>query len=81
MNYKSDKKSIYKMLFSLGRKYQTNIHDLPEKLGVIDDQEPNWKSILYKAKMILCYHWWNYHFGNVTLPSYFSKHMLYIRDV
>jgi hypothetical protein len=69
------------MLFSLGRKYQANIHDLLEKLSVIDDHEPNCKSILYKAKMILCYHWWNNHFDHATLPSYFSKNMLYIRDV
>ena len=81
LSYKSDKKSIYRMLFRLGRKYQTGIQNLIDKLGVVDDLEPNWKNIIYKGKMILCYHWWSNNLELLVLPSYFSKHMLYIKDV
>lgn len=57
--YKSDKKHIYRMLKSLGQKYQPSIPGLLEKLAVLDSNEANWKNVIYKAKMVFCFEWWS----------------------
>jgi hypothetical protein len=80
-NNKSDKKFIYRMLMSLGKKYAHWVDKVIGKLNILDQNESNWKSITYKAKMIFCYQWWTQLTNRQHLPLHFSRHMLYIRDV
>lgn len=69
------------MLILLGKKYLQWIEGIISQLLVVDQIEPNWKSITYKAKMVVCYAWWQQLTNKDQLPFYFSRHMLYIRDV
>jgi hypothetical protein len=83
-NYRSDKKHIYRTLFELGRSYCSEIGKIFASLGVNEVEEPNPKNIGYKAKMVLCHHWWRrraFATDGIALPTYFTKHMLYIADV
>ena len=69
------------MLMSLGKKYARWIDKIIGKLNILDQNESNWKSITYKAKMIFCYQWWKQLDNREQLPLHFSRHMLNIRDV
>lgn len=84
LNYRSDKKQIYRALYALGLRYSSEIGKIYGKLGLNEVDEPNCKNLAYKAKMVLCHSWWKskyYQSESVRLPAYFVKHMLYISDV
>ena len=78
---KSDKKFIYRMLMCLGTKYQKWVKDIIGKLCILEQGESNWKSVIYKAKMVFCYTWWSGLQQRDGFPFHFNRHMLYIKDV
>ena len=78
---RADKKHIYRMLASLGKRYYLNIGTFIQSFGVIDQHEPNCRSVIYKAKMVFCFAWWQQLKDKTGLPLYFGRHMLYIRDI
>ena len=52
-----------------------------EKLLNYKEEEPNWKNLIYKAKVILVSNIGKDKWPTQILPPYFSKHYLYIRDI
>ena len=78
---KSDKKFIYRMLLCLGKKYAGWVNEIIGKLAILEQGEPNWKSVIYKAKMVFCYAWWSGLKDRDDFPFHFNRHMLYIKDV
>jgi hypothetical protein len=85
LTYKADKKYIYKLFFQLGLKYSNFIQTQVKKVyDFKKGEEPNWKNIAYKGKLILLFGCWSKMssstFSSLNLPHYFVKHMLYIKD-
>lgn len=79
--YKEDKRKVYTTCGKLGAKYPHYILDSLDKIyKYIDSEEPNWKSLTYKAKVILVASIGQEKWPK-SLPKYFRNHYLYIRDI
>ena len=78
--YKVDKKKIYLTCAKLGEKFPDFVSSLTDRILNYKEEEPNWKNLIYKAKVILISSMEKDRWP-LTLPSYFSKHYLYIRDI
>jgi hypothetical protein len=82
--FKEDKVYLYRAMKGIGRRCAQfvlpNVKQILD-IGAVDDQtEPNWKNILYKARVILIANCFadNYYEGikqnSSKLPPYFLKH-------
>lgn len=89
--YKEDKVYLYRALRGIGSRCKElilpNVKTILDVADLEDQHEPNWKNILYKARIVLIANCFSeqYYEGlrshSSQLPPYFLKHFEYIRDV
>lgn len=76
---KSDKKKIYSLYLQIGLKYKVFISNAFSRFyAYTDEEEPNWKIVAYKAKLVLLYH--SMELIRDGCPFYFIRHMMYMKN-
>lgn len=79
MANKSDKRKIYSLYFQIGLKYKAFIAGNFRKFYAYnDEEEPNCKIVVYKAKLVLLYH--SIEVIRESCPLYFVRHMMYMKN-
>lgn len=82
LQYKSDKHKAYELFDALGKTFPDFIgKNCSTFYNYSDQEEPNWKNIIYKGRVILLYPCWLAKLQIKKLPYYFATHALYIQDV